>query len=92
MSMKKLSEEMMSKFKKCKTDDDFKGFIREMGVNLSSDDLDSVCGGLSALASEEAMEALIDRMGKKGYTNADSGPGIFMTDKEYIIADSDTKA
>ena len=91
MSMKKLSEELMSKFKKCKTDEDYKGFIREMGIDLSSEDLDSVCGGLSGLASEEALSALSERMNNAGYLTGDGGPGIFMTDKDFISANTDNK-
>ena len=63
MSIKKLGEDDLRKFRECKTEDDYRGFVSGLGLELSSEDLDSVCGGLAELESTEAFNALSKRLG-----------------------------
>lgn len=62
MSIKKLGEKELEKFYQCKTQDDYVGFVKEMGLQISDADLNAVCGGLADLGNEEALSTLSERL------------------------------
>ena len=62
MSIKKLDENQRAKFNQCRTQDDYRGFVKDLGYELSEADLDAVCGGLSDLNSDEAYMIMAERL------------------------------
>jgi hypothetical protein len=58
----KINEEQKVILQSCRTDEDIKGFTKSLGVQLSEEDLDTVCGGLEAVEPENMQEELDRRM------------------------------
>ena len=63
MSIKKLGEDDFIKFRQCKTEDDYRGFVRDLGLDLSAKDIAYACGGLALLETAEAFNTLAERIG-----------------------------
>ena len=71
MSIRKFDEEELKRFNECKTDEDYRGFVRDIGYELSEVELEEVCGGLSGTGTNAALQILSERL--KGYADKAAG-------------------
>ncbi len=62
MGILNITDDQKAILKNYKTDEDIKGFTKNLGVQLSEEDLDNVCGGLAEVSPDQMQEELDRRL------------------------------